>query len=113
MPWSLSQIPGNTARFKYRSPPVVTRRWLTHVVRPGFALLGDYPVLDIVETNDDGLPSRIKAVELSGFFDGSMHGWRAWGTDIECAVTWDDDNPIVEPLDTHGNPREVPRFGTL
>lgn len=92
---------------------LVTRRWLTHVVRPGYAVLGAYPVLDILETADDGLPSLIKAVELSGYFDSGMHGWRAWGTDITCAVAWDGDDPIVEPLDADGNPRSVQRFGTL
>ncbi|WP_280420892.1 hypothetical protein [Nocardia carnea] len=91
----------------------VTPRWLTHVVRPGFAVLGDYPVLDIIETTDDGLPSLINAVELFGCFDHSMHGWRAWGTDIQCAVTWDGGDPTVEPLDIDGNPRDVPLFGTL
>lgn len=93
----------------YQVPP----RWLTHVVRPGFALLGGYPVLDILETTQDGVPSLVKAVELSGYFDYGMHGWRAWGTDIECAVSWESGDPVVEPLDADGNPRDVPRFATL
>ncbi|MBH0781688.1 hypothetical protein [Nocardia bovistercoris] len=82
-------------------------------MRPGFAVLGAYPVLDIVEATDDGLPSLIKAVELSGYFDSGMHGWRGWGNDITCTVVWDGDEPVVEPLDAHGNPRGVRLFGTL
>ncbi|MET8428783.1 hypothetical protein [Nocardia sp. NPDC004860] len=50
----------------------------------------------------DRLPSLIKAVELSGYVDSSMHGRRAWGTDIQCAVSWDDGDPLVDPLDMDG-----------
>lgn len=91
----------------------VTPRWLTKVVRPGYALLGGYPVLDIVAETDDGLPAGIKAMELYGYFDSGIHGWRAWGSDILCAVEWSDGTPTVRPLNTDGEPRQVPVYGTL
>ena len=100
---------GEAPNLIYRVPP----RWLAKVVRPGFAVLGGYPVLDVVDTTDDGLPSLIKAVELSGLFDNRRHGWRAWGRDILCAVSWDGGDPVVAPLDEDGNPRQIPVFGTL
>jgi hypothetical protein len=90
-----------TWKAETREPPymslLVGPTWLSRVVRAGFAVLGGYPVLEILATSpdDDGRPVQVKAVSLHTCFDGSLHGWRAWSSDVTCAVDWSGAEPAL------------------
>jgi hypothetical protein len=50
------------------------------VVRPGYAVLDERPVIQILERDDTGRPTRILTTAVSGLYDTMLHGWRAWGS---------------------------------
>jgi len=67
------------------------------VVRPGFAVLDGFPVLEILATSPEerGRPIRVKAVSLYAYFDCHIHGWRAGSRDVTCAVDWSGSDPVL------------------
>jgi len=69
----------------------VPPRWLRDVVWPGYAVLDGHPVLAILGRDADGRPSQVAAVFVTGHFDASMHGWRAFGHAGLCTVAWSSD----------------------
>jgi hypothetical protein len=71
--------------------------WLSRVVRPGLAVLGGFPVLEILATSPDEprRPVLVKAVSLYACFDSSIHGWRAGSRDVTCAVDWSGVDPVL------------------
>ena len=71
--------------------------WRSRVARPGFAVLGGFPVLEILATSPEvgGRPIRVKAVSLYAYFDPHIHGWRAWSRDVTCAVDWSGAEPVL------------------
>lgn len=98
-----SPSPGAVFTWKAESgvPPQVWAQvpphWLRDVVRPGYAVIGRHLVLQILARQADGRPSQILAMVVGGYFDSSMHGWRAHGRPMTCTVTWaPDGNPSVE-----------------
>jgi hypothetical protein len=49
-------------------------RWLRDVVRPGYAVLDERPVIQILERDDTGSPTRILTTAVSGLYDTLLHG---------------------------------------
>jgi hypothetical protein len=97
-----SASPGAVFTWKAESgaPPHVFAQvpphWVRDVVRPGYAVIGGQLVLQILDRHADGRPSQILAMVAGGYFDSSMHGWRAHGRAVPCAVTWAPDGaPVV------------------
>lgn len=62
--------------------------WQRDVARRGHAVLGGYPVLQVLERDADGQPSEISVAVIIAHFDSRMHGWRAWGQAGTRDVTW-------------------------
>ena len=62
--------------------------WQRDVARRGHAVLGGYPVLQVLERDADGQPSEISVAVIIAHFDYGMHGWRAWGQAGTRDVTW-------------------------
>lgn len=56
------------------------------MVRPGHAVIGGFPVLQITERDPEGRPAKILAVAVGGMYDTSIHGWRAYGFARRCGV---------------------------
>ncbi len=89
-----STSPGAVFTWKAESgaPPHVFAQvpphWLRDVVRPGYAVIGGHLVLQILTRHADGRPSQILAMVVGGYFDSSMHGWRAHSRTMPCTVTW-------------------------
>jgi len=71
--------------------------WRSRVVRPGFAILDGFPVLQVLATSPEepGRPIQVKAVSLYACFDCRIHGWRAWSRDVTCAVDWSGAEPVL------------------
>lgn len=89
-----SPSPGAVFTWKAESgaPPHVWAQvpphWLRDVVRPGYAVIDRHLVLQILARQADGRPSQILAMVVGGYFDSSIHGWRAHGHAMPCAVAW-------------------------
>jgi hypothetical protein len=62
--------------------------WQRDVAYRGHAVLGGYPVLQVLERDADGQPSEISVAVIIAHFDPRMHGWRAWGQAGTRDVTW-------------------------
>jgi hypothetical protein len=90
-----SASPGVAFTWKVESgePPYLILRvpphWLRDVVRPGHVVLDGHPVLAILDRDASGRPAQVLAVAVGGGYDTMMHGWRAAGTALCRAVTWD------------------------
>jgi hypothetical protein len=67
---------------------LVPTGWQRDVARRGHAVLGGYPVLQVLERDADGQPSEISVAVIIAHFDPRMHGWRAWGQAGTRDVTW-------------------------
>jgi hypothetical protein len=67
---------------------LVPTGWQRDVAYRGHAVLGGYPVLQILERDADGQPSEISVAVIIAHFDPRMHGWRAWGQAGTRHVTW-------------------------
>lgn len=98
-----SENPGVIFTWKVESgdPPHVIARvpphWLRDVVRPGYAVIAGRLVLQILARQADGRPLQILAMVAGGYYDASMHGWRAHGRAASCAVAWAaDGTPSIE-----------------
>jgi hypothetical protein len=39
------------------------------------------PVAAVLDEDTDGGPTRIQTVDLTGYFDASLDGWRTWAPD--------------------------------
>lgn len=66
----------------------VPHGWLRDVVRPGYAVIDDCPVLQVLSHGDDGRPSKVLAAAVGGSYDESMHGWRAHGFTVTRDLDW-------------------------
>jgi hypothetical protein len=62
--------------------------WQRDVAHRGHAVLGGYPVLQVLERDADGRPSEISVAVIIAHFDPRLHGWRAWGQAGTRDVTW-------------------------
>lgn len=98
-----STSPGVAFTWKVESgePPYLILRvpphWLRDVVRPGHVVLDGHPVLAILDRDGAGRPAQVLAVAVGGGYDTMMHGWRAHGTALPRAVTWDPDGTARLP----------------
>jgi hypothetical protein len=86
-------------KVEYGFPPYpvlhVRRDWLSVLARPGHVVLDGYPVLDIVERDPVGRPVAVRVAVVGGFFDSTMHGWRAHADTHHAVVSWDRGTPTV------------------
>ncbi|MET8624653.1 hypothetical protein ABZW30_13005 [Kitasatospora sp. NPDC004669] len=64
--------------------------WMTQVVHTGFAVIDGLPVTAVLDWDGQHRPTQVLTVELTGYFDASLHGWRAWSRDVVRAVDWSD-----------------------
>lgn len=84
-----------TWKAEYGEPPyvilLVPPHWRRDVVNKGWAVLGGYPVLEVTEHDDEGLPARVLVVVTIANYDGRMHGWRASGFAVARSVEWTPD----------------------
>ncbi|MFE3504609.1 hypothetical protein ACFXPX_32755 [Kitasatospora sp. NPDC059146] len=72
--------------------------WMTQVVHAGHAVIDGLPVTAVLERDDQRRPSKVLTVALTGYFDVSIHGWRAWARDSVREVDWaDPDQPTFRP----------------
>ncbi|QFQ96061.1 hypothetical protein F9278_07515 [Streptomyces phaeolivaceus] len=80
----------------------VRRSWLHQVVRPGWAVMDDRVVVDVLEwaTGPTGRrPSKVASCWIWTDFDEGPHGWRAWGDMREYDVDWRAQAPVLVPSD--------------
>lgn len=88
-----------TYKVEYGQPPYpilnVRPDWLIQVVRRDHVVLDGFPVLDVLDRDSHGRPATIRAAVVTGYFDSTMHGWRAWAYTHEAAVDWDGDTPTI------------------
>lgn len=77
----------------------VRRNWLSVVARPGHVLLDGWVVLDVVERDPGGRPATIRTAVVGGFYDGSMHGWRAHAETYDARVHWHHDHPDIPTVE--------------
>ncbi|MQS17644.1 hypothetical protein F7Q99_37015 [Streptomyces kaniharaensis] len=84
--------------------------WRSRVVHRGYAVIAGHPVTSVLEEDADGRPTRIQTVDLTGYFDSSLHGWRAWARDSIRTVDWSDpDQPhLAQPAGDPGTHHEPP-----
>ncbi|MFF2147779.1 hypothetical protein [Kitasatospora sp. NPDC058190] len=88
--------PGVTFSWKSESndPPYVQMDtptgWMTQVVHAGHAVIDGLPGTVVLDWDDRHRPEEGLTVELTGYFDVSIHGWRAWSRDVVRAVDWSD-----------------------
>ncbi|MFJ9448468.1 hypothetical protein ACIRRH_42725 [Kitasatospora sp. NPDC101235] len=66
--------------------------WRTRVAHRGYAVIAGLPITSVLEEDADGRPTKIQTVGLTGYFDSSLHGWRAWSRDSIRTVDWSDPN---------------------
>lgn len=83
-------------KVEYGYPPDVVlhvrRDWLSAVARPGHVLLDGQVVLDVCDRDLAGRPATIRTAVVGGFFDSSMHGWRADAHTYYAHVHWHSDH---------------------
>lgn len=83
-----------TYKVEYGYPPDVVldvrRDWGSVVALPGHVLLDGQVVLDVCDRDRAGRPATIRTAVVGGFFDTSMHGWRADAHTYYAHVSWDD-----------------------
>lgn len=88
-----------TYKVEYGHPPYpildVRPDWLSRVVRRDHVVLGGYPILDVLDRDNAGRPTAVRAARVSGVFDTTLHGWRASGYTHEAVVDWDGGGPTV------------------
>jgi hypothetical protein len=83
----------------------VPKDWARRIAHPGWAVLGGRPVLDILESDQQQRPVRVRTTVIWANFDQSMHGWRAHADNVTCRVDWSDPEavrlfpPLGEPDD--------------
>ncbi|MDN5916919.1 MAG: hypothetical protein L0I76_17740 [Pseudonocardia sp.] len=73
----------------------VGRDYLTAIARRGHVLLDGLAVLEVCERDTRGRPAAIRAAVVAGFFDSSMHGWRAHADTHHARVDWAGEVPTV------------------
>ncbi|KUN53992.1 hypothetical protein AQJ46_50145 [Streptomyces canus] len=64
--------------------------WPRRIAAPGWALVADSPVVDVLSWDAQRRPVKIKSVSLYFFFDASIHGWRSWADNVAYDVDWSD-----------------------
>ncbi|WP_030237525.1 hypothetical protein [Streptomyces sp. NRRL S-350] len=64
--------------------------WVSRIAHRGLAVIAGSPVTAVLEWDADHHPTRIQTVALYGHFDNSIHGWRAWSSDVVRGVDWTD-----------------------
>ncbi|MFF5019545.1 hypothetical protein [Streptomyces sp. NPDC001165] len=70
--------------------------WPRRIAAPGWALVADRPVIDVLAWDAQRRPTAIKSVSLYSFFDSSIHGWRSWADNVEYDVDWSDsERPVL------------------
>lgn len=88
-----------TYKVEYGDPPYpilnVRPDWLAQVVRRDHVVLDGLPILDVLDRDDHGRPTAIRAAIISGHFDNTMHGWRAHAHTHEAEVHWNGDTPTI------------------
>ncbi|MFF2146376.1 hypothetical protein [Kitasatospora sp. NPDC058190] len=68
--------------------------WTPQVAHAGHAVIDGRPVTAILDWDDRRRPGKVLTVNFAGYFDTSIHGWRAWSRDIVRVVDWaDPDRP--------------------
>jgi hypothetical protein len=84
--------------------------WPRRIAAPGWAIVADHPVVDVLAWDAQRRPAKIKSVNLSSFFDSSIHGWRSWADNVEYDVDWSDPerpvlrDPALEPTEPAARP---------
>lgn len=69
--------------------------WLSTVARHDHVVLDGFPVLEVLDRDAHGRPVAIAAAVVAGFFDPTLHGWRAHADAHYARVSWDSDMPTV------------------
>lgn len=85
-----------TYKVEYGYPPDVVlhvrHNWLSAVAGPGHVLLDGQAVLDVCDHDPAGRPATIRTAVVGGFFDSTMHGWRADAHTYYAHVHWHSDH---------------------
>ncbi|MGW0844238.1 hypothetical protein ACWD26_29685 [Streptomyces sp. NPDC002787] len=87
------------------SPPYfivdIPTYWPRRIAAPGWALIADHPVIDVLAWDSLRRPARIKSVRLHSYFDSSIHGWRSWADNVEYDIDWNDpERPVLRVPET-------------
>ena len=92
-----------TYKVEYGHPPSVVLHvrpdWLGAVARPGHVLLGGWAVLEVTDRDLGGRPSQVRVAVIGGFFDPTMHGWRAHADTHHAHVSWDPEHPDLPAVE--------------
>lgn len=90
--------------YGYPPNPVlhVRRNYLAAIAQPGHVLLDGWVVLDVVDRDPGGRPATIRTAVVGGFYDPSMHGWRAHAETYDAHVYWDPDHPDIPTVELGG-----------
>ncbi|PCG87108.1 hypothetical protein CIB93_04475 [Streptomyces sp. WZ.A104] len=64
--------------------------WPRRIAAPGWVIVADRPVVDVLAWDAQRRPATIKTVSLHSFFDSSIHGWRSWASNVEYDIDWSD-----------------------
>lgn len=79
--------------------------WPRRIAAPGWALVADCPVVDVLAWDAQRRPSKIKSVSLDSYFDSTIHGWRSWADNVEYDVDWSEPerpalrDPALDPAE--------------
>jgi hypothetical protein len=77
---------GDAPYFRMETPA----GWMTEVAHRGLAVIDGLPVSAVLAWDGEHRPAEVLTVELTGYFDVGIHGWRAWSRDVVRAVDWSD-----------------------
>ncbi|RLU82532.1 hypothetical protein CTZ27_29840 [Streptomyces griseocarneus] len=70
--------------------------WPRRIAAPGWALVADRPVIDVLGWDALRRPATITSVSVHSYFDASIHGWRSWADNVEYTIDWTDpDHPAL------------------